>query len=153
MASPGVDDPRPRWIDEASNRWLIAAIVLVSGLIVWVTVLAVSSAFGDSRQYLDLDEFVPGADGMGDLSDAAFVGLHDDTATVCEGVAGCIEGYPSNQATFYRFDSKEDAHAFAATLTDGYQSDWIVVDFGGSTLRPGDRRDAKTLLDSTWTSD
>jgi hypothetical protein len=46
------------------------------------------------------------------------------------GVGGCIEGWTTDQADFFRFDSNESAREFASTLDDhGYHSNRVVINF------------------------
>lgn len=126
-----------------------AALAFIFAAIFTVTWMA-----RDSRQDLSLSYFDPDER---DASDAvhvtAFDGLRDETPRLCAGVEGCIEGYGATHTTFYRFATKEQAASFASSREDAYQSDWIVIDYDGTSLSPADRSLVEEVIDGTWTSD
>ncbi|MGW9403064.1 hypothetical protein ACWGQ2_03745 [Arthrobacter sp. NPDC055585] len=60
-----------------------------------------------------------------------------------------------DEVTVYSFDSQDDAAAFAESLgPDGYQSDWIVLEYEGAAADtdPSEASYAG-ITDSMWSSD
>lgn len=57
----------------------------------------------------------------------------DITGTACGEAVECVEAYATQEATYYRFGSRGAAERFAATVEDGFRSNYIVMDFAGAT--------------------
>lgn len=57
----------------------------------------------------------------------------DVTAAVCSIDVPCLEAYSTAEATYLRFYTREAAAHHLATLKDGFQSNYIVMDFAGKT--------------------
>ena len=68
-------------------------------------------------------------------------------AELCEGVAGCIEAWTSDQAYFYRFDSNAAAEDFLKGVEDGFRSDRIAVDFDVTDPSPEVKRQIQELVE------
>lgn len=45
----------------------------------------------------------------------------------------CIEAYDTAEAVYYRFGSREDASACEYSISDGFRSNYIVMDFAGKS--------------------
>lgn len=55
----------------------------------------------------------------------------DVTASTCSADIPCVEAYSTAEATYLRFGSRDAAAQHLATLQDGFQSNYIVMDFAG----------------------
>jgi osmotically inducible lipoprotein OsmE len=53
------------------------------------------------------------------------------TESVCSADLPCVEAYDTAEATYFRFGSRDEATQHAATVEDGFQSNYIVMDFAG----------------------
>ena len=80
---------------------------------------------------------------------------HGVTGVVCFPEDGCLAAGRSEEISIYRFESPRDAEAFAATLGEnGYQSDWIVLEYPGSKYDTDPAKSSyASIVDSMWTSD
>jgi hypothetical protein len=122
---------------------IAAAMVIV---VVWCVVI-VSLVTRDTRQDIDLADLSHGAPGT-----SAMDGWADHTAALCKGVTGCVQGFTSDHTAFRKFDTREDAHAFAKTKTNTYQSNWIVIQYTDPHLTATDRRDVQDYINGLATS-
>lgn len=131
--------------DQKLGVWLVvsvSAIVIIAMMAHFVlTVLT-----RDTRQDISLHELasdeIPG-----------LAGMRQDTPGVCGEVPGCVQGAYSVEANFLRFDSRENASAFAEGSLDSYQSDWIVIEYRDTSLSQDEREFLESYLDSLATSD
>ena len=96
--------------------------------VVATVVLAGIAAAGWSlaRGLFDRQFNVTLADVMSSEPDAV-----ESTDSLCGPTRDCVEAYETNEATYYRFSSRDQATAFALTVADGFQSNYIVMDFAG----------------------
>ncbi|WP_143028776.1 hypothetical protein [Quadrisphaera sp. DSM 44207] len=66
----------------------------------------------------------------------------------------CTEAIATDGVTFYKFGNRNDAAAFSRSLgSDGYQSDWIVVEFTDPAFTAQDRQMLGGFVDDLWGSD
>lgn len=128
--------------------WISLGVVLLLAL-GWATTAAIIELTKDPRQTISLSEITNPQDNP----IAALDGMHQDTAALCAGIEGCIQGYQADHAALRRFRSLESAQRFAKSATDTYQSDWIVIQYTDSTLTPAQRQEIQVYLDGLATSD
>ncbi len=69
------------------------------------------------------------------------------TKDLCKGLTGCLEGWTSEEAYFYRFDSNAQAEEFADGQEDGYHSDRIAVSFDETSPSDEQKTWIKELVD------
>lgn len=55
----------------------------------------------------------------------------ETTAQLCGQALQCVEAYDTHEATYLRFDDRDQAAAFERTVADGFRSNYIVMDFAG----------------------
>lgn len=125
--------------------WVVAAAVaavLIIG-VVWVT----SQIFRDTRQDIDLGEL--GSTGAGA---AAMAGYTEATHELCDGVRGCVQAYDSEHVEYYKFDSQQDAAAYADSHGDTFRSNWIVIQYTDEALSPDEQERLEMYIDSIATS-
>ena len=101
----------------------------------------------DPRQDIRLDELGP-TDVVPGLSD-----MQRDTAGICRDIPGCIQGAHSSDADFLRFDSRENAAAFASKAGDAHHSNWIVIAYHDTAMSQDDREFLQYYIDSLGNSD
>ncbi|SOE72260.1 hypothetical protein SAMN06296378_2433 [Salinibacterium xinjiangense] len=79
----------------------------------------------------------------------------DITADACATNNACIAVVRSEEIAIYRFESPNEAEKFAETLGEnGYQSDWIVLEYPGAKFDTDPTKLSYAgLIDSMWTSD
>ncbi|KFF57982.1 hypothetical protein JF66_22050 [Cryobacterium sp. MLB-32] len=79
--------------------------------------------------------------------------VKDVTQTECTDEVPCVSALAADELSIYKFSSQDDAKAFADTLgTDGYQSDWIVLNFEHATgAEESDNLRYGALIDAMWT--
>ncbi len=53
------------------------------------------------------------------------------TSSACTHAIPCVEAYDTAEATYLRFGSREDAKQHAGMIEDGFQSNYILMDFEG----------------------
>lgn len=90
---------------------------------------------------------------MEDHGDAVDVTTNalDITELACDEDLPCVEAYSTDEATYYRFDSRDVAAAHAATLEDGFVVHYIVMDFDGKDDSSREhQRWAMERLAGTW---
>lgn len=128
---------------------------IVMGTIASVLVLA-GGLFWAGRSVYELVDYHRAINlgGYADTPDLAQQGvtvLHgytNETKSLCAGVTGCEQGYRSHQAEFRKFDSQGDAHSFAASHRDTYQSYWIVIRYTDPKLDAHNRHWAQNYFDN-----
>ena len=132
-----------------NDRIVGTRLAVAIGTIAVMAVLAffaVSLLTRDTRQDIGVDEIansqVPG-----------FTNVQQDTPGVCGEITGCIQGARSTEAYFLRFDTRENAAAFAAQASDRYQSNWIVIEYRGSSMSQDDRDFLQDYINSLGNSD
>ena len=74
----------------------------------------------------------------------------DVTADRCGTELDCVEAYTTTEASYFRFGTRERAEEFAATLTDGFVVNYIVMDFAGHDAPAEQQRWAMEALAGTW---
>lgn len=79
----------------------------------------------------------------------------DITAEACRGEGACSVAVRAEEIAIYRFDDREDAATFVASLgDDGYQSDWIVLEYPHAAFDTDTTKLSYAgIVDSMWTSD
>ena len=67
----------------------------------------------------------------------------------------CSRAVRADQITFYQFEDRDDAEGFTAALGDnGYQSDWIVLEYQDAKYDTDSAESSyATVVDGTWTSE
>ncbi len=116
--------------------------LLIGAMLVSITVSGLSAcAPGWLRSQVFLSDLLSNVD------EATVSGQYEATEELCEGVAGCIEAWVSDQAYFYRFDSNAAAEDFVEGVEDGFQSDRIGVDFGVTDPSPEVKRQIQDLVE------
>lgn len=117
---------------ERTRRKRIQWVRLVLGLTLIVSAVGfggylMGRSLFDSQWSLTLADLMAfeqdGADTTTDVVEITSDACGDDNA--------CVEAYDTAQATYYRFSTRGDAEAFAASLDDGFLSNYIVMDFAG----------------------
>ncbi|MUN06854.1 hypothetical protein [Agromyces luteolus] len=53
------------------------------------------------------------------------------TSSVCDETVRCIEAYDTAEALYLRFDTRAGAAKHESTIADGFQSNYVVMDFAG----------------------
>lgn len=76
----------------------------------------------------------------------------DITDTACGEALDCIEAYDTEEATYYRFASRDRATKYASSLEDGFLVNYIVMDFGGKDASREEQHWAMEALAGTWQS-
>ena len=73
----------------------------------------------------------------------------------CATIDGCSGAVRADEISVYRFDTPREAAAFADTLgDDGYQSDWIVLEYPQARLDSDSTELSYAgVVDGMWTSD
>ncbi|MDQ4502937.1 hypothetical protein [Sinomonas sp. ASV322] len=133
----------------------VTTLIVTGSAIVVVAPNAIITAFLDgSRRNLSPSKFVVGPGATADWA-YSVEGLHDETKNLCgPDKIDCKEGYRGDRLTLLRFDSKDKAQDYAASLgSNGYQSHWLVADFSHAPLGATDRLRVKRVLDETWGSE
>lgn len=79
----------------------------------------------------------------------------DVTDERCGAAVPCREALQANEVGIFSFDEKEDAAAFAGTLgSNGYQSDWIVLEYEGAANDwDSARLSYAAIVDGMWSSE
>ena len=79
----------------------------------------------------------------------------DVTAVACSEENPCSEAIRADEIAIFRFDDRQDAARFAASLGDnGYQSDWIVLEYPRAKYDTDKTRLSYAgIVDGMWTSD
>ena len=127
--------------------FLVAGIIAAVAVIVAIAAVAITWLARDYKQDLDLD-------GLGESGQIpGFSNLHVDTATVCGDLDGCLQGARSQEAEYRRFDTLENAAAFAGSTQDSYQSEWIVIQYLNSSMTQDERDFLQGYIDGLGRSD
>lgn len=75
----------------------------------------------------------------------------DITQDACDDELPCVEAYSTDEANYYRFATRDDAAAYAATLDDGFAVHYIVMNFAGKQESSPERQQwAMERLAGTW---
>ncbi|MBN9154635.1 MAG: hypothetical protein J0J05_11690 [Microbacterium sp.] len=128
-------------------KWKIAIPVAASVAVVIAFGVAAGIALTrDHRQDIDLGE-------IANRNIVAFDGMHRNTHALCDGIAGCIQGYSADHAEFLRFASTTDAARFAKENRGAYQSHWIVIRYPDDVLTSDQREEIQWWMDHLATSD
>lgn len=113
------------------TRRVVVAGVALFGAAVFVLIATMVGTV--ARGILDPQWNVALADVMGGDPDA--VDPSTDVVAMstiaCTEDVPCVEAFDTAEATYYRFATRADAAAFAATVEDGFTSNYIVMDFAG----------------------
>lgn len=125
---------------------VIAGSVLVGGLLVGGTAAVTFVVMHDTRQDISLAD-IADSDWSPDPVPIVYRGMRDETGTLCAGVEGCLEGFESEHVSYFKFDRRHHAAAFARANADAYQSDWIVLRFTDNELTEAQRLEARQRLD------
>lgn len=104
------------------------------------------------RSTMTVEDVFNGFEGQPDLP---VTNPHDITARACAGEVRCSQAVRADQITVYQFEDRDDAEAFTATLGDnGYQSDWIVLEYQGAKYDTDSAQSSyATVVDGAWTSE
>src|SRR5690606_27708612 len=98
-------------------------------------VIVVASAFGTrGRALLDNHSRLTVEMLMEDVGGGAVDVTTDPVETTddaCGPARECVEAYSTEEASYYRFASREQATDYAASLEDGFLIHYIVMDFAG----------------------
>lgn len=109
------------------RRWVTVAVTAVVLVGVVVGGLWFARVVFDSQWTLTL------RDVMNSELDAvdATTDVSEITSSACGSDLPCIEAYDTAEATYLRFGSREEATQHAESIEDGFQSNYIVMDFAG----------------------
>jgi len=72
------------------------------------------------------------------------------TDTACGSALDCVEAYSTPEADYFRFDSRERAKEYGATLDDGFVINFIVMDFEGKDASVQSQLSAMQSVAGTW---
>jgi len=73
------------------------------------------------------------------------------TNTACGETLDCLEAYDTEEATYFRFDSRDRADEYASSLEDAFVVNYIVMDFAGKDDAGREKqRWAMEALAGTW---
>lgn len=59
--------------------------------------------------------------------------LQNVISSVCGGSIPCVEAWDTAEALYVRFESRAAAEEHESTVSDGFRSNYIVMDFTGKT--------------------
>lgn len=136
-------------------------VVVVAGLML-VAIAAVFYLFGgnplrggiqgliEPRSAMTIDDVLAGFESLPGLpvTDSAYV-----TEDVCPEV-GCIQALRSDEVSVYKFADRDDAAKFTKTLgADGYQSDWVVLEYDDARSNNVAQLSYANTVDGMWTTD
>lgn len=109
------------------RRWLLA--VTTAGAVVAIVLTAVwfGRLLFDPQWNLTLRDVM---NGQPDAEDPT-TDVSETTSSVCTPALPCVEAYDTAEATYLRFGSRDEATQYASSLQDGFQSNYIVMDFAG----------------------
>lgn len=79
--------------------------------------------------------------------------MSEATASLCAGVAGCIEGYATPRVDYLRFDERQRAADYVARSADAYQSDWFVIVYRDGSIATDERTQLQEMFDGLARSD
>lgn len=114
-----------------------------------ISLLALTlSGCGDPRASVDAVHIVETFEQAG----VPITGVRDDSKTACAYEIPCMQSVVTDQVTVWRFGTRDDAAAYAAHI-DGYQSDFIVLEFAPDALTATQRENAASMVDSMHVSD
>lgn len=119
------------------RRWAlaVAAVILVAAVVgsIWLARMVF-----DSQWTLTL------RDVMSSLPDAndPTTEVIEVTSSMCNEALPCAEAYDTAEATYLRFGSRAEATEHLESLEDGFQSNYIVMDFAG--------KDSVTKTQQLW---
>jgi osmotically inducible lipoprotein OsmE len=72
------------------------------------------------------------------------------TDAACGSALDCVEAYSTAEADYFRFDSRERAEEYGATLDDGFVINFIVMDFEGKDASVEHQLWAMQSVAGTW---
>ena len=106
----------------------------------------------EPRSQMTVDDVVKAFEAQPDLPVSDPVELSSDE---CQPDDGCTAAVRADEIGIYRFESTDEAAAFAGTLgDDGYASDWIVLEYPDARFDTDSRLSSyATVVDGMWTSD
>jgi hypothetical protein len=117
---------------------------VLSSLVI-VSVALAGCALFDNHRALTLDIVVDA-----EYEPDSTTNPQDVTAETCNATLDCIEAFTTTEASYVRFDSRERATEYAATLNDGFVVNYIVMDFAGHDAPREIQRLAMEALAGTW---
>jgi len=131
----------------------LAAAVVVAGL--WVTggdPLRGIQELVTPRSTMTVEDVFNGFEGQPDLP---VTNLQDITSEACSEEVRCSQAVRADQITIYQFEDRDDAEGFTAALGDnGYQSDWIVLEYQDAKFDTDSAESSyATVVDAGWTSE
>lgn len=128
--------------------WVVAASLAGVALLIFSVVVVVTLVSRDTRQDISLADLTDSGTEV-----AALQGMIEETNRLCAEKSGCVQAYSADHAEIFKFSSRADAHAFAESVHDAYESNWIVISFTDDSLTGNERREVQHYLDSLATSD
>ncbi|MGO2518733.1 hypothetical protein [Microbacterium sp.] len=126
---------------------MIAASLAGVALLIFIVVAVVTLVSRDTRQDINLADLTHSGTEI-----VALEGMREDTTRLCADKSGCVQAYSADHAEILKFSTRADAHGFAESAPDAYQSNWIVVSFTDDSLTSSERREVQNYLDSLATS-
>ncbi|TQK17920.1 osmotically inducible lipoprotein OsmE [Microbacterium sp. SLBN-154] len=115
----------------ALRAWKLAAIaaaVIAAGLVLvggwWL-----GRTLFDSQWTLTLDYLMESEPDAADPT----TDPQNVTSSVCGGPILCVEAWDTAEALYVRFESRAAAEEHESTVSDGFRSNYIVMDFAGKT--------------------
>lgn len=118
-----------------------------SGALLLTTPLVAGCSIVDPQSSLSLHEFVnTDVQGSEDVTTNPKV----ITEKACVEPVNCVEAYSTDEANYFRFESKDRAKEFGETLKDGFTMNYIVMDFEGKKSTVEKQLWAMQELAGTW---
>lgn len=130
----------------------IATTARVMTLVVIALTMTGCQALIEPRSTMSVDDVVEAFTNQPGLT---VTNPRDITAEACATDGGCAVAVRAEEITIYRFEDQEDAEKFTGHLGgDGYQSDWIVLEYPEAKLDTDSALlSYATTVDGMWASD
>ncbi|MGV8858188.1 hypothetical protein [Rhodoglobus sp.] len=93
---------------------------------------------------------------LGDVMDSQYdapdvtTDVAEITDTACGSGLDCVEAYSTAEADYFRFDTRQGAEEYGATLEDGFVINFIVMDFEGKDASVEHQLWAMQAVAGTW---
>src|SRR5690554_3313740 len=102
----------------------------IVGAVLVALALTGCQALLDPRSTMTVDDVL---DAFSHQPDLPVTNPSDITAEACGDEERCQAAVRADELAIYQFSDREDAEAFTSKLGDnGYQSDWIVLEYPGA---------------------
>jgi hypothetical protein len=116
-----------------------------------VAVTALTGCVGDTRDEIDLASMFE-TDPTSGFAEIIHGG-HEITDQFCDGEVPCVQAYTSDEVRMTKFETKDEADAYAETLDEvSHLSNWIVLDFSAGSVDAETREAIESGVDGLHTS-